>query len=108
MTMDPLALDKRRDNFLARQDDLLGQVNDGSRFWLTEVAADARYVQSVVSDANVSSPPTAAELTTIFGDPDSLSEHFCGLIDDNGAGTTVWLIRVRNSTFWYEQLTAAT
>lgn len=61
----------------------------------------------VVSDANVSSPPTDAELDAAFGDASTLYDGFAGLVDDNGAGTAVWLVYVKGSAWWYEQLTVA-
>ncbi len=56
---------------------------------------------------NVSNPPTDAQLDTAFGIAANLYDGFTGLVDDAGAGTTVWLCIVKNSKWWYEQLTAA-
>ena len=61
----------------------------------------------VVSTANVSDPPTDAELDSAFGAASTLYDGFTGLVDDNGAGTTVWAVWVLNSQWWYEGLTAA-
>lgn len=61
----------------------------------------------VVSTANVSNPPTDAELDTAFGAASTLYDGFTGLVDDNAAGTTVWAVWVLNSQWWYEGLTAA-
>jgi hypothetical protein len=61
----------------------------------------------VVSDDNVASPPTDAELDTAFGTAANLYDGFVGIVDDAGAGTAVWLCIVKNSAWWYEQLTKA-
>jgi hypothetical protein len=60
-----------------------------------------------VSTNNVSSPPTDAELDTVFGTAANLPEGFSGFVDDNGAGTTVWYCVAINSAWWYTQLTKA-
>ena len=60
-----------------------------------------------VATDNVSSPPTDAQLDTAFGSPATLGEGFVGLVDDNGAGTTVWAVFVVNGAWWYEGLTKA-
>jgi len=62
----------------------------------------------VISNANVSATPTDAELDSAFGDATILYNGFIGLIDDAGAGTTVWLCAIVNNKWWYEQLTLAT
>ncbi len=65
-------------------------------------------LKAPTSTDNVASPPTDAELDTAFGEPALLGDGFFGLLDDNGAGTTVWLCYVINLAWWYEQLTKAT
>lgn len=59
-----------------------------------------------ISEDNVSSPPTDAELDAAF--PNAYN-GFVGLVDDNGTGSggTVWLVAMVNSVWWYEQLTEA-
>lgn len=61
-----------------------------------------------ISTANVSSPPTDAQLDTAFGQPANLGEGFVALVDDNGANTAVWLVGVSGASWWYEALTLAT
>lgn len=61
-----------------------------------------------VAKDDVSNPPTDAELDTAFGSAADLYNGFIGLVDDNGAGTTVWLCTVVNDSWFYEQLTLAT
>lgn len=60
-----------------------------------------------INNANVSSPPTDAELDSAFGDAATMPNGFMGIIDDNGAGTAVWLCVVTNNNWWYEALTTA-
>lgn len=53
-----------------------------------------------VSNANVSNPPTAAQATAALGSPASVGEGGLGVINDNGAGTNVYvLLSVGGS--WY-------
>lgn len=49
-------------------------------------------VSTKVSNANVTNPPTDAELDSAFGDPSTLPTGFVGVLDDNGAGTNVWWV----------------
>jgi len=69
---------------------------------------DGRWVKLPVSTANVSSPPTEAELNLAFGDAGTHYEGFTALVDDNGAGTTVWKVFTTGGYWWYEELTQAT
>jgi hypothetical protein len=59
------------------------------------------------SEANVSNPPTAAEITAAFGSPADLSAQFAGIINDNGAGTNAWLVFVVDTDWFYQALTKA-
>ncbi|NJN53655.1 MAG: hypothetical protein HC804_02185 [Anaerolineae bacterium] len=43
--IDPLAMDKRRRNFLQRQRATDERAENGTAFWQTQTAGDARYVQ---------------------------------------------------------------
>lgn len=61
-----------------------------------------------VSTANVSNPPTDAELDSALGTPASVGAGYQCLLDDNGADTNVYLV-VSNGTSWhYVALTKAT
>ena len=60
-----------------------------------------------LSDDNVSNPPTDAQLDTAFGVPTTLPDPFLAIVDDAGAGITVWLCVATNSAWYYEQLTKA-
>jgi len=61
----------------------------------------------LISTANVSSPPTAAELDSAFGQPAALGAGFVGYIDDNGAGATYWHTAVVNGAWAYVQMAKA-
>lgn len=44
------------------------------------------------STANVSNPPTEAQLTAVFGSPATVGKGFYAFIDDNGAHTNEYLV----------------
>jgi hypothetical protein len=48
--------------------------------------------------------PTAAELTAGIG---AQPDGYACILDDNGAGTAVYLVVRKAGTWWYEALTAA-
>lgn len=60
------------------------------------------------SDDDVSSPPTDAELDAAFGTPATVGDGFVGLLDDNGAGASVYLVASDGTNWWYTALTKAT
>lgn len=60
------------------------------------------------SDANVSSPPTDAELDAEFGTPATVGAGFTAIVDDAGTGTTAWMVISDGTNWWYEELTKAT
>lgn len=53
-----------------------------------------------VSTANVSNPPTAAQVTAAFGAPADISEAMIKFVDDNGAATAVYLVVPINNAWW--------
>jgi len=61
-------------------------------------------IQLQISTANVSDPPTDAELTTAFGTP---RNGYMALVDDADAGTVVWKVWRAADAWWYEELTKA-
>ncbi len=61
-----------------------------------------------VSTADVSSPPTAAELLAALGDPATVGAGQAALVDDGGAHTTEWLAVSDGTAWWYASLTKAT
>lgn len=46
----------------------------------------------VATDNVAADPPTDAELDTAFGDPTTVGAGFVGILDDNDAGTDVWIV----------------
>lgn len=56
------------------------------------------------SIADVSSPPTDAELTATFGVP---TNGFRAIVDDGGAGSAFWLVERSNGAWLYVALTKA-
>lgn len=60
-----------------------------------------------VSTANVSNPPTAAQITAAFDSPANLSDGWTAIIDDDNAHTAVWLVTAVGGSWWYELLTKA-
>jgi len=63
--------------------------------------------RTLVSTANVSNPPTDAELDSAFDTPANLPTGFIGLVDDNGAGTNFWVVVADGSAWWYVAMTKA-
>lgn len=60
------------------------------------------------SDANVSNPPTDAELDSVFGGPGAVPPGYGVILDDGGADTNVYLITSNGTSWWYSALTKAT
>ena len=60
-----------------------------------------------ISNDSISKPPTDAELDTAFGNAATLFNGFSGLIDDGGAGNTVYACFVVNNSWWHVSLTKA-
>jgi len=85
---------------------LLRIVDELSRDLNEQKTREASASLTVATD-NVASPPTDAELDTAFGTAANLPEGFMGVLDDNGAGTTVWFCVVSSNAWFYEQLTKA-
>lgn len=75
--------------------------------WIIKEPRNSRQRGVATSTANVSSPPTAAELTGAFGDPDDLGDGFVGVVDDNAGGTAIYVCYTISGLWAYEQLTVA-
>lgn len=61
----------------------------------------------VLSTANVSNPPSDAELDTAFGTPAAVGAGFMALLNDNGGGANEYLIWSDGSAWWYVAGTVA-
>jgi len=69
------------------------------------VNASSASVRVKTSSANVSAPPTDAELDSAFGDPTTLGSGFKAILDDNGDGVTVYTVwTTGNAGEWYYTL----
>jgi hypothetical protein len=63
--------------------------------------------QMPTSNANVSIPPTDAELDAAFGLPAVVGDGFIAILDDNGANTNVWFVASNGTSWWHGALTKA-
>lgn len=61
-----------------------------------------------VSTADVSNPPTDAELDSALGTPAAVGAGYQCLLDDGGADTNVYLVVSNGTSWWYTALTKAT
>lgn len=73
---------------------------------VTDVTGTA--ITSTHSTANVSTPPTAAELDVIFGTPAAVGSGFVATLDDNGVGSHFYLVASDGTHWWQTALTQAT
>jgi hypothetical protein len=60
------------------------------------------------STANVSNPPTDAELDSAFGAPATVGAGFIGTLDDAGGGANFYLVASDGSNWWHFTGTKAT
>jgi hypothetical protein len=84
---------------------ILLAIGKRSRDIVTNVAGSIGAMS--LSDADVSTPPTAAELTTEFGTP-AANEGKLHLLDDGGGDANVYLVTSNGSSWYYHQMTKAT
>lgn len=59
---------------------------------------------TILSTADVSNPPTSAELTSAFGEA---TNGFRAVVDDGGAGTNIYLVERLGDVWLYAALTKA-
>ena len=69
--------------------------------------ADKYLSVCTVSDANVSSPPTDAELDATLGTPAQVANGFHAIVDDAGAGSAAYLVAAKGGFWGYVALTKA-
>lgn len=60
------------------------------------------------STADVSNPPTDAELDSAFGQPADVGSSFLGILDDNGSHANLWIIASDGANWWHVAMTKAT
>jgi hypothetical protein len=70
---------------------------EGMRHFLS--SADVSVLK--YSTANVSNPPTDAELDTAFGTPAEVGAGFIAALNDNGAGTNFYFVGSDGANWWY-------
>jgi hypothetical protein len=58
------------------------------------------HLRLIVSTADVSSPPTDAELDAAFGAPAEVGAGFIRLINDNAAGADFYLVASDGANWW--------
>lgn len=61
-----------------------------------------------VSTANISNPPTDAELDSAFGTPANVGAGFFALVNDNGDGNNFYLVASDGTNWWHAAMTKAT
>lgn len=59
------------------------------------------------STANVSNPPTDAQIDAAFGTPAQVGAGFVATLDDNGAGTNSYMVWSDGTNWWYATGTKA-
>lgn len=64
-------------------------------------------VTKVATDNIAGSTPTDAELDSAFGAPATVGAGFTAVLDDNGAGTAVFLCVSDGANWWYQAMTKA-
>jgi len=79
----------------------LGLWDEDGDYWAGgQIDASDGGIQTKLSVANVSNPPTDAELDAAFGTPATVGEGFIGLVDDNDAGTTWYIVWTDSNSNW--------
>ena len=79
---------------------------DDEHTTLVDLARDGT-IQIKTSTANVSNPPTDAELDAEFGTPADVGAGYLALLDDNGGGANVYLVASDGTHWWHVALTKA-
>lgn len=86
-----------------------GQFVAGSRLRIIGIRQEVIGTAiSEYSTANVSNPPTDAELDALFGTPATLGARWSAIINDAGAGSDEYLVWSDGTNWWYVAGTKAT
>ena len=91
----PFAADKQIASSFNRLSERVSEIENGEQ----------SYIRFSVAD--VSTPPTDAELDTAFGTPASLGRGFIAFVDDAAAETNVYLVGTTATAWWHVALTKA-
>ena len=65
-------------------------------------------IQTKISNANISAPPTDAELDAAFGTPAVVGAGFVAVVDDNGADTASYLVWSTGAAWFHAAGTLST
>ena len=71
------------------------------------MAEELKKTENKNSDNTVSASPTELELTSIFGDPNDISNGYMGIVNSGGVSVNVYSIWIMNGKFYWEKLTKA-
>lgn len=89
--------------------DVTGATTLGSTLAVTGQGTFTAGLNTKQSVANVGdTTPTAAELTSAFGDPATLGRGFVGTIDDNDGNTNGFIVWTSDASFYFLKGTKAT
>ncbi|MCC6801539.1 MAG: hypothetical protein IT319_01545 [Anaerolineae bacterium] len=78
-----------------------GKFAAGSRLVIVGYKQEALGAAVEYSAANVSSPPTDAELDSAFGQPGDVGAGFVGIVNDNGGGTGEYVCWSDGTNWFY-------
>ena len=93
----------------ASYDEWDGELTIGDEYQVLKSTGTVPEWTSVVeqSVADVSSPPTDAELDAAFDTPANLGRGFLATVDDNSGDTDVWIVWTTDASWFYVQGTKA-
>ena len=89
-------------------------VTNDKAYLCLDATADAAVWQELGAEGlsyaanDISNPPTDAELDAIFGTPATVGAVFMRILNDNGAGSNVYVIGSDGTNWWYLAMTKAT
>ena len=89
------------------QGNLVFTITENDNFFATNKIQAQAGIQTLNSTADVSSPPTDAELDAEFGTPAAAGAGFVATLDDNGAGTAGYLVWSDGTNWWHAAGTKA-
>lgn len=88
--------------------DTLMTPESGTELAVSGILKASSGVRGKYSTANVTNPPTDAELDSAFGTPATVGAGFTATLDDAGAGTAMYAVASDGTNWWYTLMTKAT
>lgn len=79
----------------------------GTELALAGIVKASSGVRGKHSTANVTNPPTDAELDSAFGTPATVGAGFTATLDDAGGGTAMYSVASDGTNWWYTLMTKA-